>query len=150
VEVALLAVGRLRPACRELCDDYLKRLARSARMAEREVRESRRPAAEGRREEGRRLLEQVPERASLVALDAGGTAWSSEDLARQLDRWRVSARPLAFVIGGSTGLDPAVLERADRRWSLGPLTLPHGLARVIVCEQLYRGFSILEGKPYHK
>ncbi len=150
MDVALLAVGRLRPACRELCDDYIRRLGRSAQVVEREVRESRRPAAEGRREEGRRLLEQVPDRATLVALDAGGKSWSSEDLARQIDRWRLAARPVAFAIGGSTGLDPAVLERADRRWSLGPLTLPHELARVIVCEQLYRGFSILDGKPYHK
>jgi 23S rRNA (pseudouridine1915-N3)-methyltransferase len=150
MDVALLAVGRLRPACRELCDTYLKRMGRSARVSEREVRESRRPGAEGRREEGRRLLDQVPERATVVALDGGGRTWSSAELAREVDRWRLAARPVAFVIGGSTGLDDTVLERADRTWSLGPLTLPHELARVIVCEQLYRAFSILEGKPYHK
>jgi 23S rRNA (pseudouridine1915-N3)-methyltransferase len=85
-----------------------------------------------------------------VALAGAGDPWSSEQLARRLERWRLDARPLAFVIGGSRGLDPDLIASAAERWSLGPLTLPHELARVVVAEQLYRGMTILRGEPYHK
>jgi 23S rRNA (pseudouridine1915-N3)-methyltransferase len=71
-------------------------------------------------------------------------------LARQFERWLLSARPLALVIGGSQGLDASLIGRAHARWSLGPLTFPHELARVIVLEQTYRAFTILRGEPYHK
>jgi 23S rRNA (pseudouridine1915-N3)-methyltransferase len=64
--------------------------------------------------------------------------------------WQEESRPLAIVLGGSTGLDAVVLARAEERWSLGPLTLPHELARVVVAEQLYRAGTILRGAPYHK
>lgn len=96
------------------------------------------------------MLEKVPARALVIALDREGTAWSSEALARALDGWRQAARPLVLVIGGSTGLDEAVLSRADHRWSFGPLTLPHELARVVALEQWYRAWTILRGERYHK
>jgi 23S rRNA (pseudouridine1915-N3)-methyltransferase len=151
MDIVLLAVGRLRPYYRAACDDYLRRLARYARSEEREVRETAEgSAAEGQRRDAAALLARIPERASLVALTRDGSAWSSRELARRLERWRVGAKPLALVIGGSWGLGTAVLERADARWSLGPLTLPHELARVVVLEQLYRAFTMLEGQPYHK
>lgn len=148
----LLGVGKLRPAFREACDDYLARLRRFAPVEEREVREAPAKASvlEQKRTEGRRLLEFVPERGIVVALDRAGTAWSSEALAGVVDRWRQSGRPTAMVIGGSSGLDDAVLSRADHRWSLGPLTLPHELARVVVLEQWYRAYTILQGTKYHK
>jgi 23S rRNA (pseudouridine1915-N3)-methyltransferase len=152
VRLTLLAVGRLRPALREVTDDYLTRLGRYARVEEREVKEaSRAPTIEvGQRDEHEALAAKLPEGSRLVALDGGGRPWSSEELARRLDDWRLAARPVTFVIGGSHGLAPALLARADDRWSLGRLTLPHELARVVVVEQLYRGFTILRGEPYHK
>jgi 23S rRNA (pseudouridine1915-N3)-methyltransferase len=152
MDITLLAVGKLRPAFRQACDEYLKRLGRWARVSEVEVREaSRAPTAEvGRAQEAAALLRRLPERATLVALAREGTAWTSEQLAREVDRWRLAARPVAFVIGGSHGLDPEMLGGAQARWSLGPLTLPHELARVVVSEQLYRAFTILSGDPYHK
>lgn len=148
----ILAVGRLRAAYREACDDYLRRLGRYARVNEAEVREaSRAPTvAAQREEEAERLRARIPDGSTVVALAREGKAWTSEELARRLDGWRLAARPLAFVIGGSYGLAPAVLEAAAVRWSLGPLTLPHELARVVVAEQLYRAFTILRGEPYHK
>ncbi len=148
----ILAVGRLRAAYREACDDYLRRLGRYARVAEREVREaSRAPTAEAQREEeAGRLRGKVPGGATVIALAREGSAWTSEELARRVEGWRVAARPLAFVLGGSHGLAPALLDSAAARWSLGPLTLPHELARVVVAEQLYRAFTILRGEPYHK
>ena len=148
----ILAVGRLRAAYREACDDYLRRLGRCVRVAEGEVREaSRAPTAEAQREEeAGRLRGKVPGGATVIALARQGSAWTSEELARRVEGWRVAARPLAFVLGGSHGLAPTLLDSAAARWSLGPLTLPHELARVVVAEQLYRAFTILRGEPYHK
>jgi 23S rRNA (pseudouridine1915-N3)-methyltransferase len=150
--VLILAVGRLRAAYREACDDYLRRLGRYGRVSEGEVREaSRAPTVEAQREEeADRLRARLPGGATVVALAREGSAWSSEELARRLEGWRMAARPLALVIGGSHGLATGFLESAAARWSLGPLTLPHELARVVVVEQLYRAFTILRGEPYHK
>ena len=86
----------------------------------------------------------------MVALEPTGEPWSSEDLAERLDRWRLEARPVALLIGGAHGLDPTVLARANHRWSLGPLTLAHEIARLVVLEQWYRAWTILRGEPYHK
>ena len=151
MELFLLTVGKLRPSYREACDDYLRRLGRYLKVREVEVREaSRAPTVAAQRaEEGERLLARRPPGSRLVALARQGTAWSSEEVARQLERWQQEARPVAVAIGGSRGLPPDLLAAADR-WSLGPLTLPHELARVVVVEQLYRACTILRGEPYHK
>jgi 23S rRNA (pseudouridine1915-N3)-methyltransferase len=148
----VLAVGKLRPAFREAADEYSRRLRRFARLEEREVREAGRAgnALAQRREETRRLAAAVPDGARIIALTRGGDGWSSPELARQMARWRTESRPLAFVIGGAEGLEDSFVQGADSRWSLGALTLPHELARVLVLEQLYRGFTILAGSPYHK
>lgn len=152
MKLHLLAVGRLRPAFREAADEYLRRLQRHADVEEREIREAGRAgnALAQRREETRRLAAALPDRARVVVLSRGGDGWSSAELARHMARWRTEARPVALVIGGAEGLDPEFVERADARWSLGALTLPHELARVVVLEQLYRGFTILAGTAYHK
>jgi 23S rRNA (pseudouridine1915-N3)-methyltransferase len=101
-------------------------------------------------EEGEALLAAVPRDAQVIALDGRGSAWSSEQLAEQLKRWRMDGRELAFLIGGADGHADAVLQRADQRWSLGPLTLPHMLVRLVVAEQLYRAAMIVAGHPYHR
>lgn len=152
MEIVLLAVGKLRPSYRALGNDYLRRLGRQVAVREVEVKEaSRAPTvAAQREEEGRRLMERMPERARLVALTREGSGWSSEELARRLRTWLSEARPVALAIGGSHGLAPGIVGRAADRWSLGPLTLPHELARVVVAEQLYRAATILRGEPYHK
>lgn len=152
MRLLLVGVGRLRPALRDVCDDYLRRLGRYLPVEEREVREAGRAGSPLRQrdEEGRRLLEVIPASADVVLLDIGGTAWSSEELARQLDGWRLAARDRAFVLGGAEGVSDAVRARAAARWSLGALTLPHELARVVVAEQLYRAGTILRGEPYHR
>jgi len=152
LEINLVAVGKLRPYYREALDDYGRRVQRYAVFREHEVREaSRAPnVAAQRLEEARRLTARIPATGSFVALTRVGAGWTSADLAKQLDRWMLAARPLAFVIGGSHGLDAALIGRATATWSLGPLTLPHELARIVVVEQLYRAFTILRGEPYHK
>jgi 23S rRNA (pseudouridine1915-N3)-methyltransferase len=152
VETRLLAVGKLRGCFREACDDYLRRIGRYGPVTEREVREAGRAATAAlrRRQETDRLRSELPPRAVVVALDRAGSAWSSDELAGRLERWRVGASPVALVVGGAFGLDPEFSRTAPYRWSLGPLTLPHELARVVVLEQWYRAWTILRGEPYHK
>ena len=148
----LVGVGRLRPALREVTDDYLRRLRRVVAIEEREAREAGQAstAALRQQQEDERILRLVPDSATITLLDVGGTPWSSEQLATQLDAWRVGARDVALVIGGAEGAGSAVRERATQRWSLGPLTLPHEIARLVVAEQLYRAAMILQGHPYHR
>lgn len=152
MELWLLAVGKLRPAYREACDDYVRRLGRRGRVHEVEVREAARAPTRAVQQvqEAERLRARIPPRAMVVALARDGDAWTSEELARRIGRWETEGRPLAFLVGGSTGLDPGLLREAHARWSLGPLTLPHELARVVVVEQLYRAGTIRRGEPYHK
>lgn len=152
MDIAVIAVGKLRPYYRQACDDYARRLKRYTTVREYEVREaSRAPtAAVQRAEEAARLEARIPEGSTVVALAREGVGWSSREVARQVERWLLQARALSLVIGGSQGLDPGLIARAAARWSLGPLTFPHELARVILLEQLYRAFTILRGEPYHK
>lgn len=100
--------------------------------------------------EGEALVAAVPAGAIPVALDIGGRQWSTAELARNLEDWMGQGRDVCFMIGGPDGLSHACLERAERSWSLGPLTLPHPLVRVIVAEQLYRAWSIVSNHPYHR
>ena len=101
-------------------------------------------------EEGARMLAAAGERAHLVALQVGGRALDTASLAAWLGERAQSGEPIAFCIGGPDGLAPAVDARARFRWSLSPLTLPHGLARVVVAEALYRAVSVIKGLPYHR
>jgi 23S rRNA (pseudouridine1915-N3)-methyltransferase len=151
-DLAVVAVGKLRPYYRDAADDYLRRLRRYVAPTECEVREASRAPTDPvqRAEEAVRLERRIIQGSTIVVLAREGTEWSSRELAGKLDRWLLAARPLSFVIGGSAGLDPSLLASADARWSLGPLTFPHELARIIVLEQLYRAFTILRGEPYHK
>jgi 23S rRNA (pseudouridine1915-N3)-methyltransferase len=98
----------------------------------------------------RHMLEIINPRDYVVALELTGRAMTTVELARWLETRLASGRDLAFVIGGPDGLAPELLKRADFRWSLSPLTWPHGLVRVMLAEQLYRAQSILKGHPYHR
>lgn len=100
--------------------------------------------------EGERLLARLPTDSHVLALDERGKAWSTPELAGQFNDWLQLGRDLSLMIGGADGLSAACIECADQCWSLSRLTLPHGLARVIVAEQLYRAWSILNNHPYHR
>jgi 23S rRNA (pseudouridine1915-N3)-methyltransferase len=86
----------------------------------------------------------------MVVLDERGKSLSSRELAAKLGEWQADGRDLSFGIGGPDGLPAACLERAELRWSLSRHTLPHGLARVLVVEQLYRAWTMIQGHPYHR
>jgi 23S rRNA (pseudouridine1915-N3)-methyltransferase len=100
--------------------------------------------------EGADMLAAIGRDDYVVALEIGGKQMSTETLSTWLAERLRDARPLALLIGGPDGLAPSVLERADQRWSLSPLTLPHALVRVVVAEQIYRAMSLAAGHPYHR
>jgi len=100
--------------------------------------------------EGQRMLAAVPAGARIVALDERGTSLSTKALADRFGDWQAGGGAIAVLIGGPDGLAPACLERAQERWSLSALTLPHGLVRVVVAEALYRAWSLRQGHPYHR
>jgi 23S rRNA (pseudouridine1915-N3)-methyltransferase len=153
--IRLLAAGTRLPAWVEQAyQEYARRLAAEVRLELLEI-----PTGRGSRggerlraraEEGRRMLERIDGGDHVVALEVGGKPMSSEGLADWLGVRLREGRRVVMLVGGADGLDPACLERADFRWSLSPLTLPHGLARVVVAEALYRAVSVIKGQPYHR
>src|SRR4051812_8475959 len=145
----LIAVGKLRPGPeRELFDRYNARLRPALTVTE--IAQGTGAPLEAKRWEAASLLRAVPDGAFAVALDLAGAAPTSDDMARLLERWLGQSRPLCFLVGGPEGLDRAVTDRADHVLSLGPMTWPHMLVRVMLAEQLYRAQSSLAGHPYHR
>jgi len=147
----IAAIGRARAGPeRALYEHFAARLSSPPDL--REI-EEKKPltVAERRRREGERLLDAVPADAVIIALDEGGKALSSRQLANRLRDWADEGRrDAAFVIGGADGLDDAVRRAADLVLSFGPATWPHMLVRGMLAEQLYRTQSILHGHPYHR
>ncbi|MBP5154933.1 MAG: 23S rRNA (pseudouridine(1915)-N(3))-methyltransferase RlmH [Lachnospiraceae bacterium] len=157
--LTVLAVGKLKENyLREAVQEYLRRLSRYAKTEILEVEDEKTPegaspAAEAqiKEREGRRLLARIPEGAYVIALAIDGPMPDSVELSRHLQELGVRGESrLVFVIGGSLGLSPEVLSRADERLSFSRLTFPHQLMRVILLEQIYRSFRIARGEPYHK
>ncbi len=145
----LIAVGRLRDGPEAaLFARYNARLR--PRIVVTEIAEARGAAAEVKRREAEALLAALPNVAFVVALDPGGATPDSKEFSRLLERWLAAGRPVCFLIGGTEGLDTPVIARADYVLSLGRLTWPHFLARVMLAEQLYRARSIAAGHPYHR
>ena len=151
----LIAVGERMPDwVADGFDEYRKRLSRELPLDLVEIRLGARgkgrDPARAIADEGAAVRAALPKDVHVVALDGRGTAWSSEQLAAELKRWRMEGRDLAFLIGGPDGHAADVLSNAHQRWSLGPLTLPHMLVRLVVAEQLYRAVTMLAGHPYHR
>ena len=130
----MLAVGRLRPPYQDDVQHYQKLIAGLARVEVIEVRED------------EKVPKRVPERSFTVLLSADGKTFDSEGFSEFLEQRRQAGLDLVFILGGPKGID---LEHCDLKLSLGQMTLPHQLARVVLLEQLYRGHKILAGEPYH-
>jgi len=155
MKLTILAVGKLKETYwKEAMQEYLRRLAPFATVTVVEVADRDKEAQTAecvQKREAADLLKRLPGGAHVVALDAGGHALGSEALAAHIEDLKLrGVSHLCFVIGGSTGLAPEVLKRADERLSFGSQTWPHNLARVMLVEQLYRACSISAGHPYHK
>lgn len=145
MRVRIVAVGKIKErGIRDAIDDYLGRLGRYvAKVEEFELRDG------DEAEVTARFEKKVPERAKVVALEVDGKAWSSQRLAKYLgDREGDGTAHVVFLIGGSYGLPRKVSDAADVKLSLSAMTLPHRLARLMLAEQIYRGFTILRGEPY--
>lgn len=155
MRIHLLAAGTRLPSWINTgFNQYAERLPPECRLLLKEI-----PLSSKRRggdiikavvEEGARMLVAMPAGACLIALDVGGRSFTSQELARQLERWLQDGRDLALMIGGPDGLAMECVKRAEHTWSLSPLTMAHGLVRVVVAEQLYRAWTLLKGHPYHR
>lgn len=132
--------------------DYAGRMPRECRIALAALKPAPRAGSPVRALalEAQRIAAALPAGCTRVVLDERGTLLDTPALARRVERWREGGRDAAFIVGGPDGLAESLKRSADFRWSLSPLTLPHGLARVLLAEQLYRAVSILQNHPYHR
>jgi 23S rRNA (pseudouridine1915-N3)-methyltransferase len=163
MELSIVAVGtRLEPWLNDAFEHYRRRLPPHLRLRLEEVPSGRRTAARRAaprgagstsgpvEEEGQRLLKRVRPDAYALLLDEKGRQFDSAALAKELGRWLQREPHVALLVGGPDGVSQACRARADATWSLSRLTLPHGLVRVLLAEQLYRAWTILQGHPYHR
>ena len=155
MKLCVLAVGGRMPAWVDAAfAEYAKRMPREARLELKQIKPDRRGAGrtvdQALAVERDRILAAAPERAVPVALDERGKQLTTAQFAHRLEQWLGEGRDVAFMIGGADGLHPDIKRRAGLLLGLSALTLPHGLARVVLAEQLYRAMSILRGHPYHR
>lgn len=159
MKITVLTVGKIKEKYfTAAIEEYAKRLGRYCKLEFIEVMDEKTPdgASEAlelqiKEKEGERILQKLPEGAFLVALAIDGKMLDSETLAKQMETWNVTGiSHIVFVIGGSLGLSPVVLKRADYLLSFSKMTFPHQLMKVILLEQIYRSFRIRKHEPYHK
>lgn len=159
MKISLVTVGRIKESYLEAAiAEYSKRLGRYCRLEILQVADEKTPDGAGealerqiREKEGERILAHIKDSAYVIALAIDGKMRSSEDLAGHMKELGVrGVSHIQFIIGGSLGLSERVLSRADEKLSFSPMTFPHQLMRVILLEQIYRSFRIINGEPYHK
>ena len=153
MRLRVIWTGKTRDAnLRSLADGYLKRLSHFVRCEVSELRES--PNAESRAgidRDSKRISDGLQSATVVVLLDADGIEWTSQQLAKEIQKWENSGtKEVAFVVGGPRGVSCELSERAGKHWSLSRLTLTHEMARVLLLEQLYRAYTIVHGLPYQK
>ena len=159
MNITILAVGKIKESFyREALSEYQKRLSRYCRLeiievADEPAPEKASPAQEDaiREKEAGRILKRLRDGSFVITLEITGKKYDSEKFAKKLENLGLSGKSqLVFIIGGSLGLHPSVSERADLKLSFSDMTFPHQLMRVILAEQIYRAFRIINGQPYHK
>jgi len=155
MQINVIAVGTRMPAwVNDGYQEYARRMPRECSLILTEIplgqRSKAQPAARAVKEEGHRMLAAIGDRQRVIALDVNGRGWSTEQLAGALRGWLQDGSDLSLLVGGPDGLAAGCLARADQRWSLSPLTLPHPLVRVLLAEQLYRAWTLTSGHPYHR
>lgn len=159
MKITVIAVGKIKETyLRDAISEYAKRLGKYCKLELLEVADEKTPDSAStalekaiRQKEGERLLRHIREDAYVIALEIGGEMLDSVEFSRKIEKLGIQGRShIVFVIGGSIGLSRQVLERADYALSFSRMTFPHQLMRVILLEQIYRGFRIMAGEPYHK
>jgi 23S rRNA (pseudouridine1915-N3)-methyltransferase len=155
MELCIIAVGqRMPPWIDAGFQDYAKRMPPECRMFLKEVKAE--PRSIGKTvsallaAEAERVLQALPRQAYMIALDERGKDFTTLQVSEQMKHWQQETPSVAFLIGGADGLAPELKSRAQSQWRLSSLTLPHGLVRVMLAEQLYRAWSLLQGHPYHR
>jgi len=135
-------------------NEYIKRMPRECQVKLVELAAAQRSKTTDLKraiqDEGERLLKAVPKNCDIIALDVKGKEYSTASLSTQMSNWLTEGRDIALLIGGADGLSPECLSSAKSKWSLSKLTYPHPLVRVILAEQLYRAWSLLNNHPYHR
>ena len=159
MKITCIAVGKVKEKFyRQALEEFKKRLQKYCKLEVIEVADEKTPDKAGEKieeqikiVEGKRILKNIKENDYVIALAIEGQGLTSEELAKQIESLGISGKSsITFVIGGSLGLSSEVLERADFRLSFSAMTFPHQLMRVILLEQVYRSFRIINGEPYHK
>lgn len=155
MKIRLLAVGSKMPAwVTEGYQEYCKRLPIDFQLELVELPLGHRGKGTNKeraiRAEGDVMLAAIPKGDKVIALCVEGKTWSTEQLAMQAEGWRMEGKNISLLVGGPDGLDSRCVAQADQRWSLSGLTLPHPLVRIIVAEQIYRAWTLLQSHPYHK
>lgn len=155
MHLRLLAVGDRQPSwVDDAFDKYVERFPREWKFRLDTIQTARRnkndKSLKAMTSEGSQILDKVAATEQLVLLDERGKQFTSQALAFALADWQSDGRDLCFVVGGPDGVSEAVRQRANQIWSLSQLTLPHGMARVLLSEQLYRAWSLQNGHPYHR
>ena len=155
MKLRLLAVGQKMPSwVVQGYKEYAKRLPADCCLELVELASGHRgkstSVAKIKQQEGEVLLKAIKPQEWVVALDVKGKPWSTEQLSEQLANWRMDGKDICLLIGGPDGMSDEVIARANQRWSLSNLTLPHPLVRIVKAEQVYRAWTILQGHPYHK
>lgn len=155
MRIHLIAVGTRMPQWVQTAyEEYAKRLPKECQLVLKEIEPAKRSkstsVANLKSEEKKRILAALPKDAFIVALDVTGKNISTEVLAEKLSEWMFSGRDIVLLVGGPDGLHEDCLRLADWRWSLSALTFPHPVVRVILAEQIYRGWSITQNHPYHR
>ena len=151
----ILAVGNKMPDwIRNGYSEYIKRLPREITVTLIEVKPGKRDAGKQTEQllfiECQRIRAALPSDCQVVVLDENGSQWTTVKFASVIKQWMIDASAVAFVIGGADGLHNEIKDSANEMIALSKLTLPHGLARVLLAEQLYRAISIIKGHPYHR
>ena len=146
MHLTIISVGHKMPAWVTIAThDYIKRMPADCSIAIKELKPALNSAKDAIHFEAA-----IPKGAHVIALDERGQDISTQDLANHLAKWRQAGINIAFIIGGADGLDPKLKSQANALWKLSSLTLPHAFVRVLLSEQLYRAWTILQGHPYHR
>ena len=154
MRIHVIAAGHQQPAwIDEGFGEYARRLRGSCTLELAEIplgRRSKASSDKAQKDENERMLRAILPASHVVSLGVSGRPWTTEQLAKRLRPWTTLGAPVCLLVGGPDGLSADCEARAVERWSLSPLTFPHGLVRVIVAEALYRAWSLNQGHPYHR
>ncbi|MEC9314055.1 MAG: 23S rRNA (pseudouridine(1915)-N(3))-methyltransferase RlmH [Pseudomonadota bacterium] len=155
MKINLVAVGTKMPGwVTQGFEEYSRRLPRECSLHLQEIAPAKRGKTaqpeQWKKDEASRILSSIPDNHHVIALEVDGKSWSTKTLSEQMQSWLSDGHDVTLMVGGPDGLDSSCLQRADQKWSLSALTLPHPLVRIVLAEQLYRAWTILQNHPYHR